>query len=94
MFVGMDASWCSWSLPGPRVQLTIYLIIGIFSWSLLNELAICLRLDSRFVLLTYDRVLQVLFSLVLDGLLLAQSEALIAWTIPCCVLGQGYCRIW
>jgi hypothetical protein len=94
MLVGMDASWCSWSLSGPRVQLTIYLIVGIFCWSLLNELAICLWFDSRFVLLTYDRVLQVLFSLVLDDLLLAQCEALIAWTIPCCVLGQGDCRVW
>ena len=76
------------------MELTIYLIIGIFCWSLLNELAICLRFDSRFVLLAYDGVLQVLFSLILDGLLLAQSEALIAWTIPRCVLGQRNRRAW
>ena len=94
MLICMYSSWCSRSLSGSRVKLTIYLVIGILCWPLLDELAICLRFDSRFVLLTYDGVLQVLFSLVLNGLLLAQSEALIAWAMPCCVLGQGDCRIW
>lgn len=93
VFIGMHSSRCSWSFSWSWLQFAVYLVINVFSWSLLNELAIRLWLYSWFVLLADHWVLE-LFLLISYDLLLTKSKALIAWPIPGCVLCHRYVWVW